>query len=87
MTTDELHRLRVENDQLRRDAATVLRHLDTLRARVAELERALDACEMVMDTAAILGLPQELPEVYRDSWARAHIEARARLATPTPEGT
>jgi hypothetical protein len=44
------------------------------------LRTALEHCDVVMDTAAIHGLPQQLPEVYRDSWARTHIEARAALA-------
>lgn len=50
-----------------------------LIAEVRRLRAALDRCDMVMDTAAILGLPQELPDVYRDSWAEAHQNARSVL--------
>ena len=46
---------------------------------IARLRSALEQCDMVMDTASILGLPQELPEVYRNSWAAAHIAARKAL--------
>jgi hypothetical protein len=44
------------------------------------LRTALEQCDVVMDTAATFGLPQGLPEAYRDSWARVHTEARAALA-------
>lgn len=50
-----------------------------LVAEIRRLRAALDRCDMVMDTAAILGLPQELPDVYRDSWAAAHQNARTVL--------
>lgn len=50
-----------------------------LLAEVRRLRAALDQCDMVMDTAAIHGLPQELPDVYRNSWAAAHIAARKAL--------
>jgi hypothetical protein len=51
-----------------------------LRARVAELEAALARCDVVMDSAGVLGLAQQLPPAYRDSWAAAHAAARAALA-------
>jgi hypothetical protein len=55
------------------------------RLRFVEAERdkllaALERCDVSMDTAAMLGLPQQLPQVYRDSWAAAHTAARAALA-------
>jgi hypothetical protein len=58
---------------------------DDAIALIRTLRTALEACEVVMDTAAIHGLPQQLPQVYRDSWAKAHIAARAALyATKEP---
>ena len=51
-----------------------------LIAAAPDLLEALKACELAMDTAALHGLPQELPPTYRDSWADAHIAARAAIA-------
>jgi hypothetical protein len=53
---------------------------DRLRAEVERLRAALGRCDVVMDTAAMHGLPQQLPQVYRDSWAASHLAARAALA-------
>lgn len=53
---------------------------DQLRARVAGLLAALESCDVVMDTAALFGVGDILPQVYRDSWARVHEAARAALA-------
>jgi hypothetical protein len=49
-----------------------------------EAERVLTACDIVMDTAAIHGLPQQLPPAYRDSWSEAHKSARELLAAINP---
>jgi hypothetical protein len=43
------------------------------------LRAALEACEVVMDTAALHDLPQQLPPAYRESWAAAHMGARNAL--------
>src|SRR5262249_49188498 len=45
-----------------------------------QLRAALEAVEIAMDTAAMHGLPQQLPPAYRDSWAEAHTQARALLS-------
>lgn len=64
-------------------AATLERHLDAARAELAavraDLERAvrdravlLEACEwadVVMDTAAMHGIGDILPDTYRGTWA------------------
>jgi hypothetical protein len=39
-----------------------------------------ERCDVSMDTAAMHGLPQQLPSAYRDSWAAAHTATRAALA-------
>lgn len=49
-----------------------------------KMRAALQACEIVMDTAAIHGLPQQLPPAYRDSWAAAHEAAREVLSDLVP---
>jgi hypothetical protein len=67
-----------ENDFCRHGIVPA-RCVSCLAAENARLRAALDMCDMVMDTASILGLPQELPDVYRDSWAAAHIRARKAL--------
>jgi hypothetical protein len=62
--------------------ADAARYRDLWKAAEAERDRlraALDGCEVSMDTAAFLGLPQQLGPAYRDSWARAHQQARAEL--------
>lgn len=51
-----------------------------LIAAAPELLEALEACELMMDTAALHGLPQHLPPAYRDKWAERHIAARAAIA-------
>ena len=55
------------------------RREDLIAADNRRLRAALEACDVVMDTAGILGISQQLPEVYRDSWAMAHMNARAAL--------
>ncbi len=52
----------------------------SLIAAAPDLLAALKQCDIVMDTAAIHGLPQNLPDAYRESWAAAHTQARKLLA-------
>ena len=53
--------------------------------REEQLEAALRACEISMDTAAHRGLPQQLPPAYRESWVAAYKSAEAALArAPDP---
>ena len=65
--------------QLRADNLDIRATRDALAARVRELEQALELCDVSMDTAARLGVGELLPPGYRDSWARAHLAARAAL--------
>lgn len=51
------------------------------------LRRALAACELAMDTAALHNLPQQLPPTYRQAWAEAHEQARDVLQSPGEKGT
>lgn len=47
-----------------------------LREQRADLLAALESCDVVMDTAALHGVGCILPQIYRDSWVRAHEAAR-----------
>ncbi len=58
------------------------RRLAKSDAESSRLRAALEAVEIAMDTAAMHGLPQQLPPAYRDSWAAAHTQARQALKPP-----
>lgn len=90
-TTVEFYEWRTEaarNAQRTAEAEhlAVCAELDEAMADVRRLREALKACDIVMDTAAIHGLPQQLPPAYRDSWARAHTNARTTLAAEQADG-
>jgi hypothetical protein len=71
---------------LLRAGADAMDDRDAARKRVAELEAGLEACDVSMETCSTLGYAQLMPDVYRDSWARAAIEARRLLAKPATGG-
>ena len=52
---------------------------DTITAERNRLRDALHMCDVVMDTAAMHGLPQQLPPAYKESWAAVHTNAREVL--------
>jgi hypothetical protein len=53
---------------------------DELKHECRRLLAVAEACEVAMDTAALHGLPQQLPSAYRESWADAHTTLRTLLA-------
>jgi hypothetical protein len=58
---------------------------DALKHECRRLRAVVEACEVAMDTAALHGLPRQMPPAYRDSWASAHAAARDLLARTAPE--
>jgi hypothetical protein len=54
--------------------------LDAVFAERDALRAALEACELVMDTAAFEGVGEILAPAYRESWKAAHMEAQRLLA-------
>lgn len=76
---DEIDRLIKKNNEVVRETWSLRAERDALAAERDRLRAALTACDVVMDTAALHGLPQQLPPAYRDSWAAAHLGARAEL--------
>jgi hypothetical protein len=69
-----------ENQIARCESESDARALCRAANAAAGLAGALERCDVSMDTAAVHGLPQQLPAAYRDSWAAAHTAARKALA-------